>query len=84
MLECLKKVNKPIIAFKIFAGGQMFLNRTPEQIRAAIKDSYNTIFTALKPNDIAAFGVFQRDKNELAEDVEIYEEWYRETHPEEI
>lgn len=83
MLSTLQKYDKPVIAFKIFAGGQMFLNKTPEQIRAAIKDSYNTVFTALKPNDIAAFGVFQRDKNELAEDVEIYEEWYRETNPEE-
>ena len=83
MLDTLKKVEKPIIAFKIFAGGQMFLNRTPEEIRANIKDAYNTIFTSLKPNDIAAFGVFQRDKNELAEDVEIYNEWYRETHQEE-
>lgn len=79
MLDTLKKVEKPVIAFKIFAGGQMFLNRTPEEIRANIKDAYNTIFTALKPNDFAAFGVFQRDKNELAEDVEVYEEWYRET-----
>lgn len=82
MLSTLQKCDKPVIAFKIFAGGQMFLNKTPEQIRAAIKDSYNTIFNALKPNDIAAFGVFQRDKNELAEDVEVYEEWFRETHPE--
>lgn len=82
MLNTLQKYDKPVIAFKIFAGGQMFLDKTPEQIRAAIKDAYNTVFSALKPNDIAAFGIFQRDKNELAEDVEIYEQWYRETNRE--
>ena len=79
MLSCLQKYDKPVIAYKIFAGGQMFLNKTPGQVRAAIKEAYDTVFTALKPNDIAAFGVFQRGKNELREDVEVYEEWYRET-----
>ena len=79
MLSCLQKYDKPVIAYKIFAGGQIFLNKTPEQVRAAIKEAYNTAFNALKPNDIAAFGVFQRDKNELREDVEVYQEWYRET-----
>ena len=67
----------------IFAGGQMFLNKTPEQIRALVKDSYNTVFSALKPNDMAVFGIFQRDKDELKENIEVYEEWYRETHGEE-
>ncbi len=79
MLNTLKKYDKPIIAYKIFAGGQMFLNKTPDEIRAAIKDAYHTVFTALKPNDIACIGIFQRDKNELAEDVAVYEAWYRET-----
>jgi len=81
MLNTLKKYDKPVIAYKIFAGGQMFLNKTPEEIRAKIKDAYNTVFTALKPNDIACIGIFQRDKDELREDVELYEEWYRETYP---
>lgn len=83
MLETLKNVQKPILAFKIFAGGQMFLNKSPEQVRALVKDSYNTVFSALKPNDMAVFGIFQRDKDELKENIEVYEEWYRETHGEE-
>lgn len=78
MLNCLKKVDKPVIAFKIFAGGQMFLNKTEEEKRAAIKGAYDEVFTALKPNDLAAIGVFQRDGNQIREDAELYEEWYRE------
>ena len=79
MLECLRRYDKPVIAFKIFAGGQMFLGKTEEQIRAQVRNAYNEVFTALKPDDIAAIGVFQRDKDELREDVEVYEEWRSET-----
>lgn len=78
MLNTLKKVEKPIIAFKIFAGGQMFNGKTQEEKRQAIKGAYNEVFTALKPNDLAAIGVFQRDMDELTEDVALYDEWYSE------
>ena len=76
MLECLKKVEKPIIAFKIFAGGQMFLGKTEEEKREAIKGVYEEVFTALKPNDLAAIGVFQRDGDQIGENAELYNEWY--------
>ena len=75
MLRCLQKYDKPVIAYKIFAGGQMFTGKTPDEIRELIKDAYNAVFTALKPDDAACIGIFQRDKDELAEDVEIYNEW---------
>ena len=78
MLNCLKKVEKPVIAFKIFAGGQMFLGKTEEEKREAIKGAYDEVFTALKPNDFAAIGVFQRDRNQVKENADLYEEWYRE------
>ena len=80
MLDVLKDITKPIIAFKIFAGGQMFIGKTPEEKRALIKDAYNTIFTTLKPNDFAAVGVFQRDFDKLKENLEIYDEWYNEVN----
>ena len=82
MLNTLAKYDKPVIAYKIFAGGQMFLGKSPDEIRALIKDAYNTVFTALKPDDIACIGVFQRDKNELREDVEVFNEWSAETYSE--
>ena len=75
MLNCLQKYDKPVIAYKIFAGGQMFLGKNAEEIRGLIKDAYNTVFSALKPDDAAAIGIFQRDKDELREDVEIFNEW---------
>ena len=75
MLKCLSRYDKPVIAYKIFAGGQMFLGKSEEEIRGLIRGAYDEVFSALKPNDIAAIGVFQRDKNELAEDVEIFNSW---------
>ena len=75
MLNTLAKYDKPVIAYKIFAGGQMFFDKEPDEIRALIKDAYNTAFTALKPDDIACIGVFQRDKDELREDIEVFDEW---------
>jgi len=78
MLNCLKNVTKPVIAFKIFAGGQIFFGKTEEEKRQVIKEVYDEIFNALKPNDCAAIGIFQRDKDELAEDVDIFNTWYAE------
>ena len=75
MLRTLQQYGKPVIAYKIFAGGQMFLGKSDEEIRRCIKGAYEEVFTALKPNDIAAIGIFQRDKDELSEDVDLYEEW---------
>lgn len=80
MLNTLKDVSKPIIAFKIFAGGQMFNEMTEDQIKHKIKDSYEEVFSVLKPNDIGAIGVFQRDKDEAAEDAQLYDEWYNEKY----
>ncbi|MBQ8249775.1 MAG: hypothetical protein IJY93_07860 [Clostridia bacterium] len=76
MLETLKKVSKPIIAYKIFAGGQMLLNKPQEEKEKLIKGAYEEVFTALKPNDFAAIGVFQRDEDQLEEDARLYNEWY--------
>ena len=78
MLNTIRQVSKPVIAYKIFAGGQMFQGKTQEEKREIIKEVYEEVFTAMKPNDIAAIGVFQRDMDEVKEDFDIYEEWYAE------
>ena len=80
MLETLKKVEKPIIAFKLFAGGQMFVGKTHEQVRETIKGVYDEVFSVLKPNDIGAIGVFQKDGDQVRENYELYEEWYKEKY----
>ena len=80
MLNTLKDIKKPILAFKLFAGGQMLADKAPEEKRAAIKDAYNTVFGTLKPNDLGVMGVFQRDFDQLKENLEIYDEWYNEVN----
>ena len=82
MLETLKKIKKPIIAFKLFAGGQMFLHKTEEEIRALIKGAYQEVFPVLKENDLGCIGVFQRDKNQVKEDADIFNEWCAEYYGE--
>ena len=78
MLNVLKDIKKPVIAFKIFAGGQMLVDREEKDRRALIKDSYNTIFNALKPDDLAVMGVFQKHHDQLSENVSVFNEWEQE------
>ena len=78
MLNALKDVKKPIIAFKIFAGGQMLIQHEEEKRRELIKDTYNTIFTSLKPNDLAVAGIFGKYHDQLTENVSVLNEWYEE------
>ena len=75
MLNVLRNVKKPIIAFKIFAGGQMLVEKTAEERKVLIKDAYDTIFSTLKANDIAVMGVFQKHHDQLTENVSIFNEW---------
>ena len=75
MLETLKKVEKPIIAFKIFAGGQMLVEQPEEKRRELIKDTYDTIFNTLKPNDLAVMGIYQKHHDQLTENVSVFNEW---------
>ena len=75
MLETLKKVEKPIIAFKIFAGGQMLVEREKAEREVLIEDTYNTIFTSLKPDDFAVVGVFQKHHDQLTENVSVFNKW---------
>ena len=74
-LNALKGVSKPIIAFKIFGGGQRLVEKGEKERRAAIYDAYDTVFSALKPDDCAAFGIFQKHHDQLLEDVSVFEEW---------
>lgn len=75
MLDTLKDVKRPIIAFKLFAGGQMLVDKTEEERRALIRDVYDTVFTALKPDDFAVMGIFQKYHDQLAENISVFEEW---------
>ena len=54
----------------------MFDGKNPEEIKEAIKGVYEEVFSAIKPNDIAAIGVFQRDSDQVKENFKLYEEWF--------
>ncbi len=75
MLNVLKDIKKPIIAFKIFAGGQMLVEREEADRREKINDTYDTIFNTLKPNDMAVMGIFQKHHDQLTENVSVFNEW---------
>jgi len=75
MLEALKDVQKPVLAFKLFAGGQMLVEKSEQERRAAIRDAYHTVFSNLKPNDCGVFGIFQKYHDQLTEDVSVFNEW---------
>jgi len=71
MFDAIRKVSKPCIAFKIFAGGQMFCGKKPEEIPALAEAALRETFTNVKPGDLACIGVFQKFKDELRENTHI-------------
>ena len=78
-LAALQGVKKPVIAFKIFGGGQMLVEKSESERRAAILDAYTAVFSSLKPDDCAAIGIFQKHHDQLLEDVSVFEQWERTT-----
>lgn len=77
MLDLISKLEKPCIAFKIFAGGQALLEKDQEKLRENIKGIYREVFSKLKPGDLAAIGVFNKYKDQIKEDAELFEEAMR-------
>ena len=71
MFDVIKKVNKPCIAFKIFAGGQVFYNKPEEEIPAIVEGVFRETFENIKPNDLVCIGVFQKYKNQIKENTDI-------------
>jgi len=71
MYEAVRKTKKPCIAFKIFAGGQIFAGKKESDYKEIALAMLKEVYANIKPNDIAALGVFQRDGDLLAEDVEL-------------
>lgn len=74
MLDLISRVSKPCIAFKIFAGGQVFHGKPESETPNIIKEVYREVFSKLKPCDVAAIGVYQGRKNQIEENVRLFEE----------
>ena len=71
MFEAIKKVKKSCIAFKLFAGGQIFYDKTKDEIPAVAESAIKETFDNIKPEDMICLGVFQKEKNEIKENADI-------------
>jgi hypothetical protein len=68
MARTLSAVAKPCLAFKIMAASRNC--STPETTRAA----FESAFAGLKPTDAVVVGMFQKDKNQVAENAAMVRE----------
>jgi len=68
MTAVMRQVSKPCLGFKIMAASRRCA--TPESTKQAFADA----FARIKPNDAVVVGVFQRDKNQLAENAALVRE----------
>jgi len=71
MLEVIKKVKKPCIAYKLLAGGQALIGLDAEAREATITRLFKETYENIKSTDIACIAVFQRDADQLAQDTRI-------------
>lgn len=77
MFDAIKKVQKPCIAFKLFAGGQRFIGKSPEQTVAEAESVFRETYQNIKPGDIACVGVYQKHKDQLAENIQMAEKAFQ-------
>jgi len=71
MFDVIKQVKKPFIAFKIFAGGQIFIGKSSEEIPSVAETFLREAYENIKPCDMAMIGVFQKYKNQIKENTDI-------------
>ena len=71
MFDAIRKVEKTCIAFKVFAGGQIFLGHPEEDAPVIAKNAMKETLMNIKTNDLICIGVFQKYKDQLKENVEI-------------
>jgi hypothetical protein len=71
MLQVIRQVPKPCIAFKVLAGGQLFTGKSEAEIPTVVEAALRETFSGIKPTDLATIGVYQKGKNQLAENAAI-------------
>lgn len=77
MLNVIHNASKPCVAFKLFAGGQIFHGKTEEEIPTVLENVYKEVFSMLKPCDVGAIGIFQGRKDQLSQSNEAFERAYQ-------
>ncbi len=79
-LDLIKRLDKPCIAYKIFAGGwaisgdEPAFGETPDTIKEKIKGVYREVFSNIKENDIACIGVNNTQNEQIKTDAELFDE----------
>lgn len=71
MYEAIQKAKKPCIAFKLFAGGQVFSGKAQEEIPSIIEAAFEETYNNIKPGDMACIGVYQKGSNQIKENSDI-------------
>lgn len=71
MFDAIRQVAKPCIAFKVFAGGQMFIGKTEDEVASLLDATFREVYGNIKPGDVACIGVFQKHRDELRQDAEV-------------
>lgn len=62
--KVIQQVQKPFIAYKILAGGQVYYGHQPEEYPAITEKMFKETYENIKPGDITCVGVFQRDSDQ--------------------
>ena len=70
MYEAIRALNKPCVAFKLFAGGQMFSGKRADEIDGVVENVFADVYGHIKQTDLACIGVFQKYSNQLKADVD--------------
>ena len=71
MFKVIQAVQKPFLVYKLLAGGQVFYGKDPKDYPAIVEKELREAYQNMKPTDAGVIGVFQRDKNQIAEDAAI-------------
>ncbi|MDR0654755.1 MAG: hypothetical protein LBG22_00435 [Treponema sp.] len=71
MYKVIQKLQKPCIAFKIFAGGQIFAGKKEDEYETTAETMLREVYANIKPGDAVAIGVFQRDMDLLEQDIAL-------------
>jgi hypothetical protein len=76
MYDVVNEVSKPFILYKLFAGGQIFYDKDEAQVKTAIYDAFKEADERIKDTDLLCVGVYQKYKNQMKENVDIFESTY--------
>lgn len=69
--KVVQTVQKPFIAYKILAGGQVFYGHDKNEYPAIAEQFIRETYENIKPGDITCVGVFQRDSNQASINADI-------------